>query len=207
MPTYKLYYFPGRGKAELIRWIFVQAGVPYEDKRIAGEEWAAFKPKTPFGSMPVLDIDGKLFAGSGPIARYLAEELGLAGSNAIENCELASLNDVMDDLFEKLVTFFLEKDEARKATLKKDLDDTQLPKYLGILNKHIKDNGSPEGWIYGQKLTYIDLRVALLSDVVVTAGGAANALDAYPDLAKLKATIEALPNIAKWIQERPKTEY
>ena len=91
--------------------------------------------------------------------------------------------------------------------MKKDLDDTQLPKYLGILDKRIKDNGSPEGWIYGQKLTYIDLRVALLSDVVVTAGGAANALDAYPDLAKLKATVEALPNIAKWIQERPKTEY
>ena len=206
MPTYKLYYFPGRGRAELIRWIFVQAGVPYEDKRIAGEEWAAFKPNTPFGTMPVLDIDGKLLAGSGPIARYLAEELGLAGSNAIENCELASLYDVMDDLFAKLAGFFFEKDEARKATLKKDLDDTQLPKYLGILDKRIKDNGSSEGWIYGQKLTYADLRVALVSDVVVMIGGA-NVLDAYPDLAKLKATVEALPNIAKWIQERPKTEF
>ena len=156
--------------------------------------------------MPVLDIDGKLLAGSGPIARYLAEELGLAGSNAIENCELASLYDVMDDLFAKLLRFFFEKDEARMATLKKDLDDTQLPKYLGILDKHIKDNGSSEGWIYGQKLTYIDLRVALVSDIVVMVGGA-NVLDAYPDLAKLKATVEALPNIAKWIQERPKTEY
>ena len=206
MPTYKLYYFPSKGRAELIRWIFVQAGVPYEDKRIAGEEWAAFKPNTPFGSIPVLDVDGKLLAGSGPIARYLAEELGLAGSNAIENCELASLYDVMDDLFAKLAGFFFEKDEARKATLKKDLDDTQLPKYLGILDKRIKDNGSPEGWIYGQKLTYADLRVALVSDVVVMIGGA-NVLDAYPDLAKLKATVEALPNIAKWIQERPKTEF
>ena len=201
-----MYYFPGRGRAELIRWIFVQAGVPYEDKRVAGEEWAVFKPKTPFGTIPVLDIDGKLLAGSGPIARYLAEEFGLAGSNAVENCELASLYDVMDDLFAKLVSFFLEKDEARKATLKKDIDDTQLPKYLGILDKRIKDNGSSEGWIYGQKLTYIDLRVAVLSNIVVMVSGA-NVLDAYPDLAKLKATVEALPSIAKWIQERPKTEY
>ena len=206
MPTYKLYYFPGKGRAELIRWIFVQAGVPYEDKRIAGEEWTAFKPKTPCGGIPVLDIGGKLLAGSGPIARYVAEEFGLAGSNAVENCELASLYDVMDDLFAKLAGFFFEKDEARKATLKKDLDDTQLPKYLEILDKRIKDNGSPEGWIYGQKLTYIDLRVALISDIVVMIGGA-NVLDAYPDLAKLKATVEALPNIAKWLQERPKTEF
>ena len=206
MPTYKLYYFPGRGRAELIRWIFTQAGVKYEDKRITGDEWAAFKPQTPYGSMPVLDIDGKLLAGSGPIARYLAEELGLAGSNAVENCELASLYDVMDDLFAKMATFFFEKDETKKAALKKDLDETQLPKYLGILDKQIKSNSSPEGWIYGTKLTYIDLRVALITDIVVTIG-AANALDAYPDLAKLKATVEALPNIAKWIEERPKTEF
>ena len=102
MPTYKLYYFPAKGRAELIRWIFAQVGVPYEDKMIDGEEWAAFKPKTPYGSMPVLDIDGKLLAGSGGIARYLAEEFGLAGSNAIENCELSSLYDVMEELFEKL---------------------------------------------------------------------------------------------------------
>ena len=90
--------------------------------------------------------------------------------------------------------------------MKKDIDNTQLPKYLGILDKRIKDNGSSEGWIYGQKLTYIDLRVAVLSNIVVMVSGA-NVLDAYPDLAKLKATVEALPSIAKWIQERPKTEY
>ena len=77
MPTYKLYYLPARGRGELIRWIFVQTGIPYENIRINGEEWASFKPKTPYGKIPVLDIDGKLLAGSGPIARYLAEEFGL----------------------------------------------------------------------------------------------------------------------------------
>ena len=206
MPTYKLYYFPGKGRAELIRWIFSQAGVAYEDKRVAGEEWATFKPKTPYGSMPVLDIDGKLLAGSGPIARYVAEEFGLGGSNAIENCELASLYDVLEDLFMKMVQFHFEKDETRKESLKKDLDETHFPKYLGILNKRITDNGSSGGWIYGQKVTYVDLRIALLCDMVVTFKGA-NALDAYPAVLKLKTTVETLPNIAKWLKERPKTEF
>ena len=103
------------------------------------------------------------------------------------------------------MTFYFEPDETRKAILKKDLDETQLPKYLGIFDKHIKDNGSSEGCIYGQKTTYVDLHVAFLADVVVSVK--ANALDAYPNLAKLKATVKALPNIAKWLQERPETGF
>jgi len=55
MPTYKLYYLNGRGRAEQIRLVFAQAGVPYEDIRLAGEKWAEFKPKTPY--MPVLEVD------------------------------------------------------------------------------------------------------------------------------------------------------
>ena len=51
----------------------------------------AFKPKTPYGNIPVLDIDGKLLAGNGPIVRYIAEEYGLAGSSAFENTEIPSL--------------------------------------------------------------------------------------------------------------------
>ena len=205
MPTYKLYYFPGRGRAELIRWIFAQADVPYEDKRIAGEEWAKFKPDTPYGSMPVVEIDGKRYAGSGPLARYLAEQFGLGGSNAIENLEIASISDVVDDLYIKVMIFYFEKDEARKADLKKDLDEKHLPNYLGIINKRITENGSSDGWIYGQKVTYVDLKIALLGDVLTKVNE--KTLEPFPAVAKLKTTVEALPNIAKWIKERPVTEF
>ena len=44
MPSYKLYYFPGRGRAELSRFVFAQAGVQYEDVRVKGEEWGKLKP-------------------------------------------------------------------------------------------------------------------------------------------------------------------
>ena len=82
--------------------------------------WEAFQPKTPYGSVPVLEVDGKFYATSGPLARYVAEQHGLAGSNALENLELASINDVMDDLFQKAVQFVYAKDETRKAQFKKD---------------------------------------------------------------------------------------
>ena len=205
MPTYKLYYFQGRGGAEVTRWVFIQAGVPYEDIRLSREEWAEFKPKSPAGGMPILEIDGKLYAGSGPIARYIAEQHGLAGSNALENFELSTIYDVTQDLLLRLLVLHMEKEDARKAELKKELDETHLPKYLGILNKRITDNGSADGWIYGNKVTYVDMRIAVMMDFVLKASP--NALDAFPAVAKLKAAVEALPNIAKWIKERPESEF
>ena len=34
-----------------------------------------------------------------------------------------------------------------------------------------------------------------------------NALDKYPGLDKVKKNVESLPNIAKWIKDRPETQY
>ena len=169
------------------------------------EEWAAFKPNTPYGGLPSLEIDGKIFGGSAPIERYISEQHGLAGSNELENFELSTIFDVTQDLLLRVVLHHFEKDETRKANFRKELEETHLPKYLPILNKLITDNGADEGWIYGNKVTYVDLRVAQLCDMILLANP--NALDAYPAVAKLKAAVEALPKIAKWIKERPQSDF
>ena len=44
MANYKLVYLNYRGRAELIRFIFAQAAVPYEDVRISPEKLAEYKP-------------------------------------------------------------------------------------------------------------------------------------------------------------------
>ena len=206
MPSYKLYYFNQMGRGELIRWILLQAGLPYEDIRLTDQEWAEFKPKTPYGKIPVLEVDdGKLLAGSGPIARYLAEEHGLAGLNAFENAELAGLNDLIEDVQMKMVLMFFEKDKKRQAEMKQTLQEKDLPEFLGILEKRITSNGSPEGWIYGSKVTYVDMSVVLTTGFLVMIDP--GILEGYTAISKLKAAVESLPKIAKWIQERPKTHH
>lgn len=206
MSSYKLYYFNSKGRAELIRWIFIQAGLPFEDVRLTDQDWAAFKSKTPYGKVPVLEIDGKqLLAGSGPIARYVAEEHGLAGSSAFENAEIASLYDLVEDLQNSMVLMFFEKDESRQAELKQALKEKHLPEFLGIIEKRIADNGSPDGWIYGSKVTYVDLCVVLTTDFISLMD--ADMLESYERVSKLKTTVESLPAIAKWIKERPKTHH
>lgn len=43
MPTYKLTYFNGKGRAELARWIFAVQGQKYEDCRLEREQWLKIK--------------------------------------------------------------------------------------------------------------------------------------------------------------------
>ena len=203
--SYKLYYFNMMGGPEVIRWIFAQAGVPFEDVRLTQEEWTVFKPKTPHGGLPVLEIDGKMLAGRGPIQRYLAEEYGLAGTTALENAEIASNYDVIEDLVHKIILYIHEKEAERKEELRKELVDKHFSKYLGIMEKKIVENGSPEGWTYGSKVTYPDFCLTVVVDMIIKTG--LSSLESYPAILKLKASTEALPNIAKWIKERPKTEF
>ena len=48
MPTYKLTYFNGKGRAEVARLLFIKNGVEFEDKRIKlfTDEFDEFKAKT-----------------------------------------------------------------------------------------------------------------------------------------------------------------
>jgi glutathione S-transferase len=43
MTKYTLNYFNGRGRAEMIRYIFVAGGLEYEDNRIEQSKWAELK--------------------------------------------------------------------------------------------------------------------------------------------------------------------
>ena len=44
MPSYKLMYFEGKGRAEVIRMALTVAGQEFEDKRFTREEWQTVKP-------------------------------------------------------------------------------------------------------------------------------------------------------------------
>ncbi|KAI6220623.1 hypothetical protein M3Y99_01600700 [Aphelenchoides fujianensis] len=80
MVHYKLMYFPVRNLGECPRLIFHYANVPFEDFKIPFDEWpTTYKNKTPYGKIPVLEVDGKPLCESTTIIRYLAKRYKLAG--------------------------------------------------------------------------------------------------------------------------------
>eukprot|EP00731_Ephydatia_muelleri_P034236 Em0051g28a len=123
MPQYKLIYFNLRGRAEYIRLIFAQADVQYKDERIKMEDWPSLKPKTPFGMLPVLEMDGKMLGGSQVIARYIAEKHGLAG---------------------KWPSSLHEKDECRKRGAEKRAGREEISDTFGHVEK---TRCRKQGWV------------------------------------------------------------
>ncbi|HEY3498983.1 MAG TPA: glutathione S-transferase N-terminal domain-containing protein, partial [Polyangiaceae bacterium] len=56
----RLTYFDSpRSRGEECRLALVLAGVDFEDRRLARSEWPAFKATTPFGGLPIFEIEGK----------------------------------------------------------------------------------------------------------------------------------------------------
>merc|ERR1711982_61281 len=66
-PKVKLTYFNLRGRAEPTRMLLAYGGIEYEDCRVTPgfvdpTEWMALKPKTPYGSLPLLEWNGECLA-------------------------------------------------------------------------------------------------------------------------------------------------
>ncbi|CAF2067013.1 unnamed protein product [Rotaria magnacalcarata] len=114
MSTYKLYYFNGRGRAEIARLIFAAAGEKVEDIRYEGSKWPSYKSKIPLGQMPVLEVDGVKLPQSMAIARFLAKQFDLAGKDNFEQAKVDAVVDTSIDLALKYVPIHFEKDEEKK---------------------------------------------------------------------------------------------
>ena len=143
-------------------------------------------------------------AASRTIARFLGEKFGMAGCNDFQNAVLDSIIDVMDDLGQKIFPAISGSEES-KAKAKEVLLKEAIPKYFGILEKRINSNGAAEGWIFGNKLTYVDLHIYYTFDFLVQVDSTLS--DNYPALKKLSDAVKAQPRIAEWIKKRPDTPF
>ncbi|XP_039273264.2 hematopoietic prostaglandin D synthase-like [Styela clava] len=200
---YKLYYFNARGRAEPARWMFAQAGVEYEDVRLAGEKWIAKKPDMPFGQMPALEVtdsSGKshLIPQSRAIERFLAKQFGLAGKNEFDIARADFLNEYFNDIFQKIVFNKKDPDYEKKC---KEFDEF-LPQALEKLEPFVRDGG----YFLGKELSWADIVFSVLTDILIQVKDS-NVLDKTPKLKKLRQSVCDQPKIAEWITNRPKTDF
>ncbi|XP_039272834.1 hematopoietic prostaglandin D synthase-like [Styela clava] len=204
MPSYKLFYFNVRGRAEISRWMFAQAGVKYEDIRIGSETWPEKKKECPFGQMPLLEVTDDsgsthVIAQSSAIQRFLARELGMNGKDSYEAADLDMVGEQMKDIMMALP--WTEKDEERKKQLTKEAIEGPIAKYFLQLENRVRDNGW-FGRSGGPTVGDIGFSVGceFLLHTVPTA------LDATPKLKALNERVRNMPNIKTWIESRPETK-
>jgi glutathione S-transferase len=105
-PIPVLTYFSFRGLGEAIRLLFEDQGLPYEDRRVSFDEWAALKPRMRFGQMPRLEIGEETLFQSQAILRYLGRAHGLCGDTEAERIRCDVAQELARDGAQRLVDHF-----------------------------------------------------------------------------------------------------
>lgn len=205
MASYKLYFFNGRGRAEVSRLLFVAAGQKFEDVRYEPEQWPPHKSEMPLGQIPVLEVDGVKLPQSASIARFLAKQFNLAGKDNFEQAKVDAVADTIADLVNNFHPIRWEQNEAKKKEMVKTFFGEELPKHLQNLEILGKLYGNGGAFFVGCQFTWADL---LFYDVAETLLGAEpNCLDKYQFLKDNRAEVEKQPKIAEYLKNRPKTQY
>ena len=82
MAKLKLSYFDFHGgRGEPARLALSMGGIPFEDDRVPFADWERRKEKTPFGGLPVLEVDEHTVAQSNAINRYVGKLANLYPSD------------------------------------------------------------------------------------------------------------------------------
>uniref|UniRef100_A0A1I7T6Q1 glutathione transferase n=1 Tax=Caenorhabditis tropicalis TaxID=1561998 RepID=A0A1I7T6Q1_9PELO len=209
MVSYKLTYFDGRGAGEICRQIFAFAGQKYEDERLSDEQWAEYKAagKAPYNQLPMLTIDGKPLAQSHAMARYLAREFGINGNSRFEEGQVNSLADQFKDYQAEVRPYLSVKFGEKEGDADELYKTVFLPafkKHYGLFTKALKASG--KGFLVGDSLTWIDLLIAEHSSNLLRADPV-HLFEEMPEMKEHSERIHSIPQIKKWIQERPVSDW
>lgn len=195
----KLYYFDGKGRAEVARLILTAAGKEFEDVRFAQEGWPKYKPLAPFGQCPILEVDGDFYCQSLAINSYLAREFGFHGKTNLESLKIDQIVQLIEELMIICVdVLHTEEEEERKKATEKTKTEVS-PKFLDHFEKLLRENG--KGYLVGDRLTLADFAVFDVATGMLEAYVDVN--ENYPLLKKLVETVRSHNNIGPYIASRP----
>ncbi|XP_023950272.1 glutathione S-transferase 2-like [Bicyclus anynana] len=204
MPRTIVYYFPERALGECIRLLLAYRGEEFIDRRIPHEDWPEIKHKMPFGEMPVLEIDGKKYAQSLAILRYLGRKHGLSGQDLEEDFEIDQNVYFYTDVWTRGGYVYHEANEEAKAANMAELVKNYYPFALKKLDEIIKKNN---GHLALGKLTWADFLFAGMYDCVKVKLQMPDLDKKYPSFKKLADSVYALPRCKAYADKAPKTDY
>ena len=160
MAKLKLTYFDfDGGRGEPARLALYIGGVAFEDDRIPGKDWPAFRTKTPFLAMPVLEVDGKAVAQSNAIIRYVGKLAGLYPKDDWQALLCDEAMDAAEDIGTRIGQTIALSEEAKKK-VREDLVAGHLTRFLEQLQSRLKAAGGE--YFADQRLTVADLKVFML---------------------------------------------
>jgi len=199
MAEYKVYYFEGRGRAEIIRLVLKAAKIEFEDVRVTKETWPELKAKTPTGKLPYVEYEGKQLTQSMAIARAIARKHGLFGDDDKEYYLVERAIGQITDVLEAMYRIYFAP-EDKKEELKTEFVTNTGRELLKTLESFIKESG----FFAGEKLTLAELFFLVLTDYLVKMPAL---YDDFPKLKELREKVlKSNADVDEWVKTRPVTE-
>ena len=208
-----LYYFKiPFWRAEVTRLSLFIGDIPFQDYRIEGDDYDKFKKSgelpnkkiAPFKQLPVLDVDGEIFAQTGAIARFCGKLSGLYPKN--DDYKSALIDQIIEaaqDINFLVTLSGRDKDEERKKIARKILATNHLPKWFQFLENLIQQNTNSVYFV-GNELTIADLAIWRLLGWLKSGlldGIPTNILDNFENLNKLREEVYKNPKVIKWMDQ------
>jgi glutathione S-transferase len=196
----KLIYFDAPvSRGEECRLALHLAGIDFQDVRIARGDWAALKPTTPFGSLPVLELPGRPPLGqTNAILVYIGRQSGLHPKDDFEAARHEAFMGHVEDMRAHVSPTLRIADEAEKKKARVALAETYLPAWAAFAERQISDTGP---FFAGAKLQVVDLK--LHRAVHWIASGIidhipATVFDAYPKLNRAYHAVHNDAGVLAW---------
>jgi glutathione S-transferase len=156
-PKLKLSYFDfNGGRGEPARVALSMAGIAFEDDRVVFADWSARKAQTPFGSLPVLEVDGRILSQSNAINRYVGKLAGLYPEDPWQAALCDEICEAAEEYNQALGrTFGLPKEALRAA--REEFTAGKLRFYLQRFESLLEARGGM--WFADGRITMADLPV------------------------------------------------
>jgi glutathione S-transferase len=204
MALYKLNYFDFKARGELIRLVFAAARVKYIDNRIQFREWPDYKLKSITGQCPFLEITetGETWqlTQSVSIARYLSRKFNLCGQDEREQAEVDMYADQITDIQNEKFKSHSQKDETRKAEMKKKFYEDMVVTNFGLFEKRLAQTKS--GLFVNSGLSFADLYLFHLIDCF-DQDRQTELLSQFLLIKKLSDHVQTMTGVAEYLNTRP----
>jgi glutathione S-transferase len=198
----KLTYFGLAGRGDPIRLALAHAGVDFTDNRIGFPDWGPIKPTTPFGQLPILELDdGTVISQMKAILRLIGKDTGLYPEDPVAAARVDELMDAFDDIA-MLVNAAgrgLEQDakeQARKEAVSSGNVFEVMTKIEAFISKHGED-----GFCIGDSPTVADFQVAVGLSFIGSGfydGVDGSAFKPFPTMCAVRTTVGNLPSVVEF---------
>ena len=206
-----LYYFKiPFWRAEVARLALFIGDIAFKDYRFESQDTEALKKDgklpngliAPFKQLPVLDVDGEIFAQTGAIARFCGKLSGLyPKNNDLEAAQIDQIIEAAQDINYLATLSGRDKEKDRLELARKILATKHLPKWFQFLENLLEKNQESNFFI-GKNISIADLAIWRLLGWLSSGlldGVPNNILEPYKKIKVMREEVYKHPKVNEWM--------